>query len=90
MRKTVRLFRDEYRIEPCTKSCTTPTPAQCHCAAECHRTYANITTFDQHRYEGRCLEALDFGWFPVNGVWGSGEYHANIKATVGRLKAGKK
>lgn len=53
----------------CTPQCVKPTPAQCHCVAECHQTFGGVTMFDRHRRDGRCLDPAECGMTYRDGIW---------------------
>lgn len=55
----------------CTAECHTPRGRQAHCGA-CHKTFAGLSVFDQHRKGGRCNDlptVTDKGG--IWGTWGS-------------------
>jgi hypothetical protein len=50
----------------CNSECKKPRGRQAHCGV-CHKTFAGVTVFDDHRKLGKCS---DIGLTDKNGIWG--------------------
>lgn len=81
------LSEQDQRGTKCTDCPSLPTNSpRSHCTV-CHQTFDGVTKFDNHRYEGRCVDPSWFGWELRHGYWSSKEGHDKDDRTRDRLAA---
>lgn len=68
-RKSATGERESRASRRCGPSCVRPTPAQAHCAAECHLTFGGVSGFDAHRRNGECVDPATLGMVERDGIW---------------------
>lgn len=56
----------------CSDGCRRPSSGsrQSHCSV-CHRTFAGLRTFDDHRRAGTCADPTSLGMSDRQGIWGN-------------------
>jgi len=68
----------------CRATCNAPLSSQAHCSV-CHQTMRSVTDFDQHRYDGWCLDLAALGLMEVDGLWATPEGHAAREMDLAKL-----
>lgn len=69
----------------CSKTCHMPYPgAWSHCTV-CHSTFAGRSMFDDHRYDGWCIDPEALGLTREGGLWATPEGHEARHASAERL-----
>lgn len=69
----------------CQQTCHMPYPgAWSHCTV-CHNTFAGRTMFDDHRYDGWCIDPEALGLTCEGGTWATPEGHEARHASAERL-----
>jgi hypothetical protein len=68
----------------CGPTCHRPIGPQAHCSV-CHALLRSVTDFDQHRYDGWCLDLTALGLVEVDGLWATPEGHAAREMDLAKL-----
>lgn len=68
----------------CGPTCRPPTSSQAHCSV-CHQTMRAVGDFDDHRFDGWCLELAALGLAEVDRLWATPEGHRANEMNLAKL-----